>query len=524
MRRSKRLSSITNSTEDRALPEKTVIELFDQRAAETPDAVAVVHEGRSMTYRELARASEKWAGYLSAKGCGRGTRVGVHLRRSPEMIIAVLGTLRAGGAYVPLDPRHPEERVQTIASDAELTLILADESPANPRATGIEWVNMLDAELPEAAADCPAPELSDVAYVMYTSGSTGNPKGVEIRHTGLSDYIEWARDSYLDDRPTTFAFFTSLSFDLTVTSLFLPLISGGRMIVFDQDTEEVDSSIIRVIADPRVEFVKLTPSHLSLMRHLDCSQTRIKTMIVGGEELRRETAVDVMRQLPDVTIYNEYGPTEAVVGCMIHRFDPEMDLDAGVPIGRPAAHTRLYLLNDCLQPVPEGCFGELYIARHGLASEYLNRPELSQERFVENPFREGERMYRTGDLGRFTSQGVMTYGGRCDDQIKLHGVRIEPGEIESAILSIEGIQGATVAQVELASAPDLSDADRQCRRCGVGGCLPGGSLDETGLCDTCAAYEKYGERARHYFRSMTIWMLCSMNRARDLRTAIRTIA
>ena len=246
------------------------------------------------------------------------------------------------------------------------------------------------------------PALDDIAYVIYTSGSTGQPKGVPIEHGGLADYLEWAEREYVRGDRLTFPLCTSLAFDLTVTSLFLPLVTGGTLAIYEEPDGPVDTALVDAVRDNLADFIKLTPSHLVLLRQMDLSTSRIRRMVVGGENLATHLAAAIHAQLHgDVEIYNEYGPTEAVVGCAIHRYSPASDTGTSVPIGRPADHVQLYVLNEALKPVPEGVPGELCISRYGLARGYHGHPELTESQFVPHPFREGERLYRTGDLARF---------------------------------------------------------------------------------------------------------------------------
>ncbi len=287
-------------------------------------------------------------------------------------------------------------------------------------------------------------DAGDSAYVMYTSGSTGRPKGVTVSHGNLANYITWASRVYGGDEPVSFPLYTSPGFDLTVTSLFAPLVSGGSVVVYGDDDPQ-DLSVLEVFEDDRVDVVKLTPSHLALLQPEHFTTRRIRTLILGGEELRTDQARMVHEASGgNVAVFNEYGPTEATVGCMIHHFDPAEDLTV-VPIGRPAANARVYLLDHRLRPVPVGVDGEIYVGGEGVAKGYLNRPELDAERFVPDPFRTGGRMYRTGDIARWERQGVMAYRGRNDDQVKLRGYRIELGEIESALMEHPAVLNAAVA-------------------------------------------------------------------------------
>jgi tyrocidine synthetase-3 len=272
----------------------------------------------------------------------------------------------------------------------------------------------------------------DLAYVIYTSGSTGEPKGVEISHRSLVNYVWWAKNQYVRDETLAFALYSSLAFDLTVTSIFTPLITGNRIVIYREDGGS--SAIEEILKDNKVGVLKLTPSHLALMKIQDNSQSRIRRLIVGGEQFETELATEVLRSFDgNVEIINEYGPTEATVGCMIHRFDPAQDTQAFVPVGRPAANAQIYVLDDDLKPVAENVLGEMYLAGDGLARGYLKRATLTAEKFIDNPFTSGQRMYRTGDLARWLPHGIIEYVGRKDGQVKYHGHRVELNEIKRAL-------------------------------------------------------------------------------------------
>ena len=264
------------------------------------------------------------------------------------------------------------------------------------------------------------------------SGSTGQPKGVAISHRSLVNYTQWASRVYVQNDTLAFPLYSSLAFDLTVTSIFTPLITGNRIIVYRQEGR--DSALFDILRDNKVGVLKLTPSHLALIKDDDHGASMIKRLIVGGEALETETARQVHESFGGaVEVLNEYGPTEATVGCMLHKYDPESDRRAFVPIGKPAANTQIYILDESLKPVAENVLGELYISGAGLAAGYLNRHDLTKERFIANPFRDGERMYRSGDVARWLTGAEIEFIGRRDEQVKFHGYRVELNEITSAL-------------------------------------------------------------------------------------------
>jgi acyl-coenzyme A synthetase/AMP-(fatty) acid ligase len=273
-------------------------------------------------------------------------------------------------------------------------------------------------------------------YVIYTSGSTGRPKGVQIEHRNLVNYVSWATELYRVDRSTRFALFTSLAFDLSGSSIFLPLLAGGSIALVPEDVSH--RSLRTMLEDSGADALKLTPAHLDLIGRLGLTPQGFRVLIVGGEQLRGAVAARAQRAFgPDCRIVNEYGPTEATIGCVVHVFDAERDaLAPRVPIGVPVADTTVYLLDAHRRHVGRGGIGELYLAGAQLARGYLGRPDLDRERFVR--LADGTRAYRTGDLARLTADvdtadGVLEYLGRTDDQIKIRGHRVEPGEIEAAL-------------------------------------------------------------------------------------------
>ena len=415
--------------------EKCVPELFEEQVKRSPDAIALVFEGTEISYAELQRRVNLLAGDLQQRGIGPGSRVGIFLDHSIETMVAILGVLRTDAAYVPMDTDHPRTRLAFIIEDAQLGTIFTQRSlverlPLNDRFHPIlldeeDWQRTpVDTKFQSAT-------LADAAYVIYTSGSTGQPKGVKISHRALVNYLSWCKDVYVKNEQASFALYSSLAFDLTVTSLFTPLLTGNRLVIYGRANQ---FAIQRILQDDFVDVLKLTPSHLALIKDLDNRNSRVKRLIVGGESLATELAAQVHHSFGgNIEILNEYGPTEATVGCMIHRYDPARDQRQSVPIGGPAANVQIYVLDEHLNPAPENVIGELYISGAGLADGYINRPDLTAERFIPHPFTAGARMYRSGDRARWLPGGEIEYLGRGDEQVKYHGYRIELSEITSAL-------------------------------------------------------------------------------------------
>ncbi len=496
-----------NTTLEQPIPEGTIVERFIEQVRKTPNAVALRDRNFSLTFNDLLQKVDTLARKIQNHHGGRNLAIGLYMKRSIDVVISILSVLRSGNHYIPIDPSYPKERIQHILNDSESKLLithrgLADSVPnANATVWAFEDLHTSDENTPSTLL---TPDPDELAYVIYTSGSTGRPKGVEIEHRGLIDYVDWAARQYVGDQIYTFPLFTSLSFDLTVTSLYLPLITGGTLLVYEEPEGPADSSLISVINENAVQFIKLTPSHLSLLRQMDLSTSRIEKMVLGGEDLKCELAARITEQFGgNVDIYNEYGPTEAVVGCMIHKFEQNVDPTHGtsVPIGVPADHVELYVLNDRQKPVPSGVPGELYVARNGLARGYRNNPEKTEQVFLDNPFNANTRYYRTGDLVRFNDNGLLEYLGRTDSQLKVSGYRIEPGEIESALNRHPDVLGAHVTAIRLKGpANDLTNVTH-CVKCGLPSNYPNILFDSHGVCNVCQTFESIKDKAKAYFKS-----------------------
>ncbi|MGO4294302.1 amino acid adenylation domain-containing protein [Chitinophaga sp. RAB17] len=431
---------------------ETVVDLFERQVLEHPHQIATVCNGNTTTFVALQHQMDKIAVWLQQEyQLGKGDLAGILLERGDLMIPAILAVLKAGAVYVPLDPHHPADRINAIIQDAGLKVLITSgddaDLPAGTRLVNIEKTTGTADQLHQGpvAVDIAG---TDPAYVIYTSGSTGKPKGVSIQHAALNNYISWAAGAYLQHEKGSFPLFTSVAFDLTITSIFVPLITGGTIHIYPESDHHFP--VDQVLSDNQSCIVKLTPSHLKLLKessffHNMDYKSKIKRLIVGGEELTTQLAKEIHQLFNgEIEIYNEYGPTEATVGCMIHRFNIDRDTGRTVPIGKPAANTRIYLLDKYLHPVPAGVVGEIFIAGAGLAEGYLHNISLTKERFPENPHIRGERMYKTGDLGKWLPGGDIEFVGRRDSQVKINGYRIETGEIESYLTGHDDIKESVV--------------------------------------------------------------------------------
>ena len=443
-----------NATRTEAPQDLCVHQLFGRQAERTPHATALSDGARRMSYAELDAQSNRLARYLRGLGVGPEARVGVCLRRSLDMAPAVLGVLKAGGAYLPLDPSYPTERLSFMLEDSAASILLTEEALVDELPSHWGYALCIDSEA-EAIAGCDAeeldggPALDNLAYVIYTSGSTGKPKGVMVTHGGLVNYLSWCVRAYDVDGGSGAPLHSPLGFDLTVTSLFAPLVAG-RGVTLLPEGESVDALAEALAAEQEFSFVKLTPSHLDALRgRLDGRRLAraAKVVVLGGEALAGEALEWWRANAPETRFFNEYGPTETVVGCCVYEAPLGVDLAGAVPIGRPIANTRLYVLDGRLQPVPLGVAGELYIAGEGVSRGYLNRPGLTAETFLPDPFGDtpGARMYRSGDAARFRDDGALDFLGRLDDQVKVRGYRVELGEVEAALRRHPSVREAAAA-------------------------------------------------------------------------------
>jgi amino acid adenylation domain-containing protein len=487
------------------LPDKLVLQLFEDQAQISPDAVALRYQDRVLTYAQLDERANQLANHLLKRGIGAESVVALCLDRSPEVIIAILGTFKAGAAYMPIDTALPEKRVAWMLEETKAQIILSTQKFVHRLPASDAETIFLDSQWADIAGEAGSKtmvesSLEDLAYIIYTSGSTGKPKGAMVRQGNLLNYISWAKDYYLKGEQLDFPLFSSLSFDLTVTSIFLPLVSGACLVVYPED-ESSSLSILDVFRDNLVDMVKLTPAHLALVKELDLQGSRIRKMIVGGEDFKRSLAFQISELFDhQVEIYNEYGPTEATVGCMIHRFDPDADQASSVPIGRPIKNTQIYILDQHLNPVPTGVTGEMCIGGSSVARGYIQQPQLSAEKFVDDPFQPGSKLYRTGDLARWTESGQMQFLGRADHQVKIQGYRVELGEIESSLLDHPAIDAA-VLNVVSKHATNSKSGIHKCVECGLPDNYPGVSFDAGGVCNTCREFNVLKDRFQPYFKT-----------------------
>lgn len=484
-----------------------VHQLFESQVDRTPDAIAARAGNESLTYRELNSRANQLARYLVSRGVGPHGSVAVLMRRTLSCLVSLLATLKAGAAYVPVDLGLPAKRVDYILTDSGVTCVLLDHESQScldeVRATAMLAIDVDEPFIYQGEIGnldlAVGPDAQ--AYCIYTSGTTGAPKGVMVHHRALVNYVWWAKKQYVTDNVESFALHSSLSFDLTVTSIFVPLVSGRCIEVYPDPRDDVPV-IHRVLEENKVDVVKLTPAHLALLRNTDLSQSRLKVLILGGEDLKVEMASEIYQKLNGrAVLYNEYGPTETVVGCMIYRYDPAVDLHGSVPIGTGIDNMQIYLLDDRRNPVRPGEVGAIYIGGDGVALGYKGKREATSELFIPSPFVAGDRLYASGDLGRLNEHGALLFLGRKDLQVKLRGYRIEPGEVENALLAYPDIEECVVDSTKTARS-EMAGQLTHCAKCGLASNFPNTTYSADGVCNHCEAFDKYRGVIEDYFSTM----------------------
>lgn len=432
-----------NATQSGFPEHKLLHELFEEQVDRTPSAIAVEFDGHALTYAQLDRRATQLAHHLRGKDVGPDQLVAIAIDRSVEAIVAILGVLKAGGAYVPLDTTNPIERIEHVLADAQprVLITLASRSADLPQTTAeVVLLDKHSDDIEKQRADrldarAMKLEPRNLAYVIYTSGSTGKPKGVMIEHRNIVNYALYAARVFDVASGNGSLICTSISFDLMLTGLY-PTLLSGRTIRLCREYRGLPELPDEVLRCTGLAPLKLTPSHLSLLDDALASGQlagRVRSLVLGGEPLRSDTVLRWMRHAPGTRVFNHYGPTEATVGCIVNEVTSVTS--ETVPLGRPISNTRIYILDARMRPVPVGVTGEIYIGGAGVARGYWNRPDLTEQRFVTDPFtaEPNHRLYRSGDLGRWRADGLVEYLGRNDQQVKIRGFRVEPGEIESQL-------------------------------------------------------------------------------------------
>ncbi|PAU75284.1 amino acid adenylation domain-containing protein [Halomonas salipaludis] len=429
-----------------------VHQLIERQAEATPEATALIFDDQSLSYAELNTRANRLSHYLIGLGVTPETRVGIAMERSMEMVVGLLAILKAGGAYVPLDPEYPSERLAFIAEDSGIELLLTQHHlrESLPLADGLSVVELDRLDVAHHASSNPAIALhgAHLAYVIYTSGSTGRPKGAAIRHDALTNCMVWMQETYQLTDTDAVLHKAPFGFDVSVWEIFWPLSVGARLVIAQPGDHRDPERIIELIQRHGVTTLNFVPSMLkAFLAYPDVkAKTRLKHIMCGGEAVPATLQQDVAECLDGANLHDLYGPTETTIH-VTHWWCRD-DAHRQIPIGRPISGTRTYVLDGELNLVPQGVAGELYLGGVSLARGYLNRSDLTAERFIADPFTKGERLYRTGDLVRWREDGQLEYLGRLDHQVKIRGLRIELGEIEAELLSQPAIREAVVVDQE----------------------------------------------------------------------------
>jgi amino acid adenylation domain-containing protein len=442
----------------RVFPVTCIHEGFEEQVRRDPGALAAEFEGESWSYAELNARANAIARRLRAAGAGPEVLVGVCLPTSLERLAVLLGIWKAGGGYVPLDPALPPERLAFLVADTAMPVVVTDTASGAGLPEGVTRVVLDDpaeraringaspaGKTPDGVADGDLSGIgvvpSNVAYVIYTSGSTGEPKGVVVEHRQALNFLLGMAEHWRIGPGTAVLSFAAFTFDVSVMDMFMPLLGGARVVMASPDTLHSPPRLAELIRGAGVTFACLPPAVLSLLVNEDFPGLR--TLLSAGSELSSDLLRAWLR--PGLEIYNGYGPTEASIGATFMRMDERTQLPP--PIGRPKPNYQVYVLDGYLNPVPPGVIGELHIGGAGVARGYLNRPELTNERFIPDPFRPGGRLYKTGDLVRRRPDGTIGFVGRADDQVKIRGLRVELGEIEAALTACPGVAQAVVTVI-----------------------------------------------------------------------------
>ena len=418
-------------------------QLFEAWVEQTPDAIALIFKGEQLTYRELNSKANQLANYLQTLGVKPETLVGICIEPSLEMIVGILGILKAAGAYVPIDPTYPSERIAYMLDDSQLAVLLTQEKLVTSLPQHQAQVICLDSDWKEISTESKSSPITsltpeNLAYVIYTSGSTGKPKGVLVAHRGLCN-LSQAQIKLFDVQPDSCVLqFASISFDASIWEIVMALCAGARLYLGTREELQPGQPLLELLQEQEITHLTLVPSALAALSSENLPA--LQNIIVAGEPCPPSL---VIQWASGRRFFNAYGPTESTVCATVAQCFEDMDV---LPIGRPIANTKIYILDRYLQPVPIGVPGELHLASVGLAKGYLNRPELTDSKFIANPFSQklSDRLYKTGDLVRYGNDGQIEFVGRIDDQVKIRGFRIELGEIESVLNQYPQVKDAIV--------------------------------------------------------------------------------
>ena len=450
-----------NDTESEYPSDKCIHQLFEEQVERTPDAVAVVFEGRQLTYQQLNQRANQLAHHLQSLGVKAEVLVGICVERSLEMVVGLLGILKAGGAYVPLDPSYPAKRLSYMLADSGVEALLTQQSLLESLPQNQAQVVCLDSDWGAIEQHCQenldaGVDSDNLAYVIYTSGSTGQPKGVQIRHHSVVNFLNSMGHSPGLTGEDTFYAVTTIAFDIAALELYLPLTVGAEVIIASREVATDSDRLLSELIESKITVMQATPATWQMLLAAGWSSDYPLKVLCGGEALSAQLAHQILETGSE--LWNLYGPTEATIWSTLYQVGAKKTVatteDKPSSIGRPIANTQIYILDKHLQLLPIGVAGELYIGGDGLARGYLNRPELTQEKFIPNPFNnskfkiQNSKLYKTGDLARYLPDGNIEFLGRIDHQVKIRGFRIELGEIEAVLNTHPQIQQTVVIVIE----------------------------------------------------------------------------
>jgi amino acid adenylation domain-containing protein len=429
----------------------TLVDVFEKQVTKTPNAIALLFEGQEMTYAELNYRSNQLASYLIEKGVKPDTLVGICIERSFEMLIGILAILKSGGAYVPIDPEYPKSRVDYILEDTNTPVLLVNDATqsliAQLENRSIVNLDQWESSFSGYSGENVRTKLSpsNLAYVIYTSGSTGMPKGVMNEHLGVVNRLFWARDYYNLNEDDVLIQKTTFSFDVSVWELLLPLQVGCKLVIAKPEGHKDSDYLIKLIKEHQVSMIHFVPSMLSmfLLDTESATAVALKNVVCSGEALKTSQVIEFQKKLPKACLSNLYGPTEAAIDVTSWIAPSGFKNTANVVIGKPVANTQIVIVDEHMKLVPIGVIGELCIGGIQVSRGYLNLPELTEDKFIANPYYNGN-LYKTGDKARWLADGTVEYIGRSDAQVKIRGYRIELGEIENQLQEIEDIVKAVV--------------------------------------------------------------------------------
>lgn len=446
-----------NSNHEKIITD-TVVDMFERQVELTPYNIAISKNGYSINYTNLNNMINYTSEYLKNIGISDGDKICLFYNNSIELIINIFALLKLSACYIPIDISYPNDRINYILENSNSKFILTNSNNYQKISNFSDKIIIINLEdILKSCKNTIFPNLKNkinlktLAYIIYTSGSTGNPKGVEICHESLSSYINWCKDIYVKNDISNFPLYSSIAFDLTVTSVYTPLTTGNTLYIYEDSNPQL--LLKKIIDDKKVQILKLTPAHLSLLQDI-ISNSTITKLIVGGDILSTEICKKTTQIFNNkVQIFNEYGPTEATVGCMTYTYSNTDDYNySSVPIGIPATNTKIYLLNKDLNLIPFGYPGQIFIGGKCLSIGYLNLDNITKERFINSPFYNNEIIYSTGDIAKLFNNGIMEYIGRKDFQVKINGFRIEIGEIQSKIMLYSNIQNCYVTVININNA------------------------------------------------------------------------